>query len=59
MFVMHEFKKEKGGDKEMLLTGNKEDLTCRSKEKAVGFKKKKKGQPHMYLVADQCSAWTN
>jgi hypothetical protein len=59
MFVMHEFKKEKGGDKEMLLTGNKEDLTCRSKEKAVGFKKKKKGQPHMYLVADQCSALTN
>jgi hypothetical protein len=26
----------------MLLTGNKEDLTCRSKEKAVGLKKKKK-----------------
>jgi hypothetical protein len=35
-------KKKKGGDKEMLLTGNKEDLTCRSKEKAVGLKKKKK-----------------
>jgi hypothetical protein len=40
----------------MLLTGNEEKLTCRSIEKAVG---KKKTQPHIYLVPNQCSSLMN